>query len=233
MEKYKELRRECYEANQLLPKLGLVLFSFGNVSAFDREAGVFAIKPVGVDYAAMQWEDIVVVDLDNQVVEGRLDPAPDARIHSVLYKSFPGIGGIVHTHSTYAVAWAQAQRDVPLYGTTHANHLAVPIPCTEIMADERIAGDYETETGYQIVDCLMARDLNYQNVPMILVAGHGPFTWGDYAANAVYNAKVLEKLCRMAAITEQLNSATPPLKAALVNRHYNRRHGRRTSFGQN
>ena len=233
MEKYKELRRECYEANLLLPKLELVIFTFGNVSMPDREAGVFAIKPSGVDYETMKWDDIVVVDLDNRVVEGHLNPSSDTRTHSVLYRAFPEIGGIVHTHSTYAVAWAQARREVPVYGTTHADHLAAPIPCTEIMADDRIANDYETETGYQIVDCFRRRGLTPQEIPMVLVAGHGPFTWVARAETAVYHARVLEELCRMAVLTEQLNPGALPLKETLIAKHYNRKHGSKAYYGQN
>ena len=157
-----------------LPKLGLVIYTFGNVSCIDRKAGVFAIKPSGVDYDKLKPEDIVIVGLDGKVADGSLRPSSDTNTHLELYKAFPTLGGIVHTHSTFAVAWAQAARAVPIYGTTHADHLAADIPCTEFMADDRIRNDYETETGLQIIDCFEKHNLNAAEIPMALVAGHGP-----------------------------------------------------------
>jgi L-ribulose-5-phosphate 4-epimerase len=233
MDKYKSLKQECYEANLQLPALGLVIYTFGNVSCIDREAGVYAIKPSGVDYAKLTWRDIVVVDLQDNVVEGALRPSSDAKTHTVLYNAFENIGGIVHTHSTYAVAWAQARRAVPVYGTTHADHLACDIPCTEMMANEKINGDYEKETGFQIIDAFKAQNLNPDEVEMVLVAGHGPFTWGINAAKAVYNSKVLEELCKMALLTEKIFSGVEKLKSSLIEKHYNRKHGGNSYYGQN
>lgn len=229
---YKKLKEKCYRANIELPRLGLVIYTFGNVSAIDRRHGVFAIKPSGVDYAKMSADDMVVVDLDGNVVDGDLRPSSDMNTHLVLYREFPRIGGIVHTHSTYAVAWAQSLRPVPIYGTTHADHLACDIPCTELMADDRIKNDYETETGNQIVDYFKASKLNPDEVQMTLVAGHGPFAWGVNEEKAVYNARVLEELCRMAYLTEQVNPEAPRLKASLIEKHYSRKHGKNAYYGQ-
>lgn len=231
--KFESLRKECYEANMELPKLGLVIYTFGNVSCIDRQAGVFAIKPSGVDYDKLTPEDIVIVGLDGKIADGKLRPSSDTNTHLELYKAFPSIGGIVHTHSTFAVAWAQAARAVPLYGTTHADHLAADIPCTEFMADDRIRNDYETETGLQIIDCFEKHNLNASEIPMALVAGHGPFTWGKNAAKAVYHARVLEELCKMAYITELVNPKVQRLKDSLIQKHYNRKHGKDAYYGQN
>lgn len=230
---YKDLKEICYQANLELPKLGLVIYTFGNVSAVDRKAGVYAIKPSGVEYDKLRPENMVIISLETgEVVEGKLRPSSDTNTHTVLYRAFPQIGGIVHTHSTYAVGWAQAARSVPLYGTTHADHLSQDIPCTEFMADDRIANDYETETGLQIVDCFQKKNLNPNEIPMVLVAGHGPFTWGATAAKALYNAKVLEELCRMALLTERVNPNATRLKQALIDKHYNRKHGKDAYYGQ-
>lgn len=216
-----------------LPKLGLVIYTFGNVSCIDRKAGVFAIKPSGVDYDKLKPEDIVIVGLDGKVADGSLRPSSDTNTHLELYKAFPSLGGIVHTHSTFAVAWAQAARAVPIYGTTHADHLAADIPCTEFMADDRIRNDYETETGLQIIDCFEKHNLDAAEIPMALVAGHGPFTWGATAAKAVYHARVLEELCKMAYITELVNPKVQRLKDSLIQKHYNRKHGKDAYYGQN
>lgn len=231
--KYASLRKECYEANMELPKLGLVIYTFGNVSCIDRKKGVFAIKPSGVDYDKLKPEDIVIVGLDGKIVDGTLRPSSDTNTHLELYKAFPSVGGIVHTHSTFAVAWAQAARAVPLYGTTHADHLAADIPCTEFMADDRIRNDYETETGLQIIDCFKKHKLKADEIPMALVAGHGPFTWGKNAEKAVYHARVLEELCKMAYITELVNPKVQRLKDSLIQKHYNRKHGKDAYYGQN
>lgn len=231
--KFESLRKECYEANMELPKLGLVIYTFGNVSCIDRKAGVFAIKPSGVDYDKLKPEEIVIVGLDGKVADGSLRPSSDTNTHLELYKAFPSLGGIVHTHSTFAVAWAQAARAVPLYGTTHADHLAADIPCTEFMADDRIRNDYETETGLQIIDCFEKHNLDAAEIPMALVAGHGPFTWGATAAKAVYHARVLEELCKMAYITELVNPKVQRLKDSLIQKHYNRKHGKDAYYGQN
>ena len=229
---YSKLRRECLEANLQLPELGLVLYTFGNVSCSDREKGVFAIKPSGVKYEDLKEEDIVIVNFDGETVDGTMRPSSDTPSHAVLYRHFPQINGIVHTHSFYATSWAQAKRDIPIYGTTHADHLPVDIPCTEFMSDERINGDYEVETGMQIVEHFRNRNLDPAEVQMVLVGGHGPFTWGKDAAAALYNARVLEELAGMAIYTEQINPQTQELKHSIINKHYQRKHGKNAYYGQ-
>jgi Ribulose-5-phosphate 4-epimerase and related epimerases and aldolases len=228
-----QLKEQVWKANLLLPHYKLVTFTWGNVSGIDREKGLFVIKPSGVDYDKLKPEDIVIVGLDGKIADGKLRPSSDTNTHLELYKAFPTIGGIVHTHSTFAVAWAQAARAVPLYGTTHADHLAADIPCTEFMADDRIRNDYETETGLQIIDCFEKHNLNAAEIPMALVAGHGPFTWGKNAEKAVYHARVLEELCKMAYITELVNPKVQRLKDSLIQKHYNRKHGKDAYYGQN
>ncbi len=230
---YEQLKQECLEANLQLPKLGLVLYTFGNVSCADRARGVFAIKPSGVEYDRLTAEMIVIVDFAGRVVEGKMRPSSDTPTHAVLYREFDSIGGIVHTHSPYATAWAQARRAIPLYGTTHADHLPCAVPCTEWMADDRIRNDYETETGLQITDCFRSGQLNPREVEMVLVGGHGPFTWGKDAAKALYNARILEELARMALLTESVNPDAMPLKQSIIDKHYNRKHGANAYYGQN
>ncbi|HEV2831043.1 MAG TPA: L-ribulose-5-phosphate 4-epimerase [Hanamia sp.] len=230
--KYEHIQQEAYEANMQLPKLGLVLFTFGNVSAVDRALGVFAIKPSGVPYDELSPDKMVIVDFDANVVEGILRPSSDTKTHAVLYKHWENIGGIVHTHSTYATAWAQAQRDIPIYGTTHADHNTVDIPCALPMSDEMIQGDYEYETGFQIINCFKEKGLTHEEVEMILVGNHAPFTWGKSAAKAVYNSAVLETVAHMAFLTETINSNAPRLKDALIKKHYERKHGPDSYYGQ-
>lgn len=232
MSRYQSLKEECFEANLQLPALDLVIYTFGNVSAVDRSEGVFAIKPSGVDYATLRPDDIVIVDFDAQLVEGSMRPSSDTKTHAYLYKRWPSIGGISHTHATYSVAWAQAQMDIPIMGTTHADHLPSDIPCSPPMSDELIKGDYEHMTGQQIIDCLHEKGLKYQEVEMILLGNHGPFTWGKDAAKAVYNSKVLEELARMAFLTLQINPKAPRLKQALIDKHYWRKHGANAYYGQ-
>ena len=224
------LKQRVWTCNRELPELGLVLQAFGNVSGIDRERGLVAIKPSGIPYHDLKVQDIVVVDLNNNVVEGRLRPSSDTRTHTLLYRSFPEIGGIVHTHSTYAVAWAQALKPIPLLGTTHADLLPADVPCTDIMSDEMIEGDYEEETGKQIVDVFT--DRSYKDVPMVLVGGHGPFTWGETPEKALHHSQMLEELARMAALTLQINPAAHPLKKKLVDKHYLRKHGPDAYYGQ-
>jgi L-ribulose-5-phosphate 4-epimerase len=230
MSRFDELKNSAYQSNMALVQHGLVLFTFGNVSGLDRSQGVIAIKPSGVDYATLKPEDMVVLDLDGRVVEGDLKPSSDTKTHLVLYNHFPDIGGVVHTHSTYAVAWAQAAKPIPLLGTTHADHLHVDVPCTRMMSDDLIQGDYEESTGRQILEAF-AR-LAPQEVEMVLVAGHGPFTWGKTPEKAVYNAVVLEELATMAYLTLQVNPWAARLKPALVRKHYNRKHGPHAYYGQ-
>jgi L-ribulose-5-phosphate 4-epimerase len=224
---YKDLKQECYEANMQLNALNLVVYTFGNVSAVDRKRGVFAIKPSGVPYEALKPEDIVIVDFDNTIIEGSMRPSSDTKTHAYLYKHWPNIGGVAHTHATYSVAWAQSQQDIPILGTTHADHLTADIPCAPPMADSLIEGNYEHNTGIQILDCFKEKNLSYEEVEMILIGNHGPFAWGKNAAKAVYNSKVLEVVAEMAYLTLQINPSAPRLKDSLVKKHYNRKHGKR------
>ena len=229
---YKDLKEECYEANMQLDALKLVIYTFGNVSAVDRSKGIFAIKPSGVPYEILKPEDIVIVDFDNNIVEGSMRPSSDTKTHSYLYKHWEKIGGIAHTHATYSVAWAQAQRDIPIFGTTHADHLTADIPCAPPMADELIQGNYEHNTGIQILDCFKEKGLSYEEVEMVLLGNHGPFTWGKNAAKAVYNSKVLEAVAEMAYLTLQINPNAPRLKDSLIKKHYDRKHGTDSYYGQ-
>ncbi|MBB4800739.1 L-ribulose-5-phosphate 4-epimerase [Flavobacterium sp. 17A] len=229
---YKDLKQECYEANMQLNALNLVVYTFGNVSAVDRKNGVFAIKPSGVPYEDLKPEDIVIVDFDNNVIEGNLRPSSDTKTHAYLYKHWPNIGGVAHTHATYSVAWAQSQQDIPIFGTTHADHLTADIPCAPPMADHLIEGNYEHNTGIQILDCFKEKNLSYEEVEMILIGNHGPFAWGKNAAKAVYNSKVLEVVAEMAYLTLQINPNAPRLKDSLIKKHYNRKHGKDSYYGQ-
>ncbi len=230
--KYKSLKEECYEANMELNALGLVIYTFGNVSAVDRDNAVFGIKPSGVPYENLKPEDIVILDYDNNIVEGSLRPSSDTKTHSYLYKHWETIGGVAHTHAMYSVSWAQAQRDIPIFGTTHADHLTQDIPCAPPMADELIEGNYEQNTGIQILDCFKERNLDYNEVEMILIGNHGPFAWGKNAAKAVYNTKVLETVAQMAYLTLQINPQAPRLKDSLIKKHYERKHGKNAYYGQ-
>ncbi len=227
---YRELKERAWEANLEIPRRGLAIYTFGNVSAFDAGRGVVAIKPSGVDYEQLKVEDMVVVDLEGRIVEGSLRPSSDTRTHLVLYRAFEGLGGIVHTHSTYATGWSQACRPIPILGTTHADHLAEDVPCTELMSPEAVQADYETETGNQILACF--RNRNPRHVPMVLVAGHGPFTWGENPGKAVYHAVVLEELARMAFITCGIHPGTSRLPDHLVRKHFERKHGKDAYYGQ-
>jgi L-ribulose-5-phosphate 4-epimerase len=229
---YEHIQQEAYEANMQLPKLGLVLFAFGNVSAADRALAVFAIKPSGVPYDELTPAKMVIVDFDANVVEGTLRPSSDTKTHAVLYKHWTNIGGIAHTHSTYATAWAQAQRDIPIFGTTHADHNTVDIPCAPPMSDEMIFGDYEYETGYQIINCFKEKGFRYEEVEMILVGNHAPFTWGKSAVKAVYNSAVLESIAQLAYLTEAINTNATRLKEALIKKHFERKHGSGSYYGQ-
>ena len=229
---YKDLKQECYEANMQLNALNLVVYTFGNVSAVDREKGVFAIKPSGVPYEDLKPEDIVIVDFDNNVIEGSLRPSSDTKTHAYLYKNWPNIGGVAHTHATYSVAWAQSQQDIPIFGTTHADHLTADIPCAPPMTDALIERNYEHNTGIQILDCFKEKNLSYEEVEMVLIGNHGPFAWGKNAAKAVYNSKVLEVVAEMAYLTLQINPNAPRLKDSLIKKHYNRKHGKDSYYGQ-
>lgn len=230
--KFEGIRQAAYDANMQLPALGLVLFTFGNVSVVDRESGVFAIKPSGVPYKDLSPEKMVIVDLAGKVVDGNYRPSSDTKTHAVLYKYWEKIGGIVHTHSTYATSWAQAQRAIPIYGTTHADHCTDDIPCAPPMDDEMIKGDYEYQTGFQIINHLREKNISYEEMEMILVGNHAPFTWGKTAEKAVYNSAVLEEVARMALLTEQINKDVPKLKNALISKHFERKHGPDSYYGQ-
>lgn len=232
MSEFRELKEMTYRSNMRLPELGLVLFTFGNASAVDREREVFAIKPSGVPYDELNPEDIVIVDFDGKVVEGDMRPSSDTETHAVLYKHWENIGGIVHTHSTYGTAWAQSQLDIPILGTTHADHLTEDIPCAAPMSDEMIEGDYEEQTGYQIIEVLKDRGLSYEEVEMVLVGNHAPFSWGKTVEKAVYNSAVLEEVAKMAYITLQVNPDAPPLKDTLIKKHWERKHGDKAYYGQ-
>lgn len=227
---YTELKREAYEANLEIPKQGLAIYTFGNVSAFDAAAGVFAIKPSGVPYELLSSESMVIVDLDGRVVEGTGRPSSDTNTHAVLYRAFGDIGGICHSHSIYAVAWAQACCEIPVFGTTHADHLTTAIPVTAPMSDVAIERNYEVETGVQIVERLSG--LDHREIEMIVVACHGPFTWGKTAQKAVYNSRVLEEIAQMAYLTQSINPAVPPIKQTLIAKHYLRKHGAAAYYGQ-
>lgn len=229
---YTSIKEEAYQCNMQLPQLGLVLFTFGNVSVADRDKAVFAIKPSGVPYNQLTPDHMVIVDFEGRVVEGKLRPSSDTKTHAVIYKHWEGVGGITHTHSTYATAWAQSQRDIPIFGTTHADHLTSDIPCAAPMEDDMIAGNYEYETGFQIINHFNEHKLDYMEVEMILVGNHAPFTWGKTGDKSVYNSAVLETVAKMALLTEQINPKAPRLKDALIKKHYERKHGGAAYYGQ-
>ncbi len=225
-----DLKHQVWEANLLLPKYHLVTFTWGNVSAIDREAGLFVIKPSGVDYETMQPEDMVVMDLDGHQVEGKLHPSSDTPTHLELYKAFPSIGGIVHTHSSWATIWSQAGRAVPCYGTTHADYFYGDIPCTRRLTDDEIATEYERNTGLVIIDTFKGRDP--AAVPGVLCTNHGPFSWGKDCFDAVHNAVVLEECAKMAYHTEQLMNGDMHAPQVLMDKHYFRKHGAHAYYGQ-
>jgi L-ribulose-5-phosphate 4-epimerase len=228
--RYGDLKEQVWRANLEIPKRGLAIYTFGNVSALDSGRAAFAIKPSGVSYEKLTADDMVVVDLDGKVVEGHLRPSSDTKTHAALYKAFQTIGGIVHTHSTYATAWAQAGLPIPIYGTTHADHLPEDVPCTAIMTADAVERDYEAETGAQIIECFRQRDP--RQIPMVLVAGHGAFAWGSSADKAVYHAVVLEELARMASITRSLDPRAGRLPDYLIRKHFERKHGKAAYYGQ-
>ncbi len=227
---YRELKERAWVANQEVPRRGLAIYTFGNVSVLDADRGVLAIKPSGVPYEQLTIDDLVVLDLSGKVVEGALRPSSDTPTHLVLYRAWKGVGGVVHTHSRYATGWAQARLAIPLYGTTHADHLAEDVPCTAIMSDEAVERDYEVETGNQILACFERREPLH--TPMVLVAGHGPFTWGGTPEKAVYHAVVLEELARMAFVTRTLDPTAARLPERLIRKHYERKHGKGAYYGQ-
>ena len=227
-----ELKEQVLQANLLLPKHGLITFTWGNVSAIDREKGLIVIKPSGVEYDEMRAEDMVVVDLDGNRVEGKLKPSSDTPTHAALYRAFPNIGGIVHTHSRWATTFAQAGMGIPAYGTTQGDYFYGEIPCTRKMTPEEIAGAYELETGNVIIETFRTRGIEPDQVPAVLVNSHGPFTWGTDADNAVHNAVVLEEVAFMAFHARMLNPALPPMQQELLDKHYLRKHGANAYYGQ-
>lgn len=226
------LKARVLRANLELPRLGLVAFTWGNVSGRDAASGLVAIKPSGVPYADMTADDIVVVDAEGRVVEGGRKPSSDLRTHLELYRAFDGIGGIVHTHSVWATAWAQACRPIPALGTTHADHFHGAVPCCAELTEAQTRGDYEHETGVSIVECFRAAKLDPATMPAVLVAHHGPFTWGADPEAAVHNSAVLEMTAQMALLTLRLQPEQPPIPQFLLDRHYLRKHGAGAYYGQ-
>lgn len=228
-----QLKKEVYEANMELPKRGLVTYTWGNVSGIDRESGLFVIKPSGVDYEKLSPEDMVVLDLDGNVVEGKYRPSSDTATHLELYKKYPEIGGVVHTHSPWATSWAQASREIPCYGTTHADYFYGTIPCARNLTKEEIDAGYEKNTGTVIIETFENLGINPMYTPGVLCANHGPFTWGKDAHEAVHNSVVLEEVAKMAAQAEVIN---PKLKLApqeMQDKHFFRKHGANAYYGQN
>lgn len=224
-----ELKKRVYEANMDLPKYNLVKFTWGNVSEIDREKGLFVIKPSGVDYDKLTPDDMVVVDLEGNVVEGRYKPSSDTPTHVELYKAFSKIGGIVHTHSTYATSFAQAGRNIPCYGTTHADSIYGDIPCSRNLTEEEINEAYERNTGKVIIETF--EKLDYMATPTILCKNHGSFSWGENAKKAVYNAVVLEEVAKMAILTEMINKEVKEAPKCIQDKHYNRKHGKNAYYG--
>lgn len=227
-----ELKLEVYRANMLLPKYHLVTFTWGNVSGIDRERGLFVIKPSGVPYEELTPEDMVVVDLRGEKVEGRYAPSSDTATHVVLYNRFPDIGGVAHTHSSWATSWAQAGRGIPCYGTTHADYIYGEVPCVRELTKEEIEFAYEKNTGNLIVDYFENNNRDYAAVPVILCKGHGVFTWGKDAGTSVHNAVVAEECAKMAARCEMLNPEVKPISQDLQDKHYYRKHGAHAYYGQ-
>ncbi|MCR5484014.1 MAG: L-ribulose-5-phosphate 4-epimerase [Clostridiales bacterium] len=228
-----ELKNLVFKANMMLPKYGLVTFTWGNVSGVDREKGLVVIKPSGVEYDDMRPEDMTVVDMDGNIVEGRYRPSSDTPTHLQLYKAFPDIGGIVHTHSRFAVSFAQAGIGIPAYGTTHGDHFYGEVPCTRKMTPEEINGEYEKETGSVMIETFIKNNIDPMSVPAALVHSHGPFAWGKDAVDAVHNAVVLEEVASMAFYTRMLSPDASPIRQELLDKHYLRKHGKNAYYGQN
>ncbi|MCW8346600.1 L-ribulose-5-phosphate 4-epimerase [Vibrio sp. ZSDZ65] len=228
---YQELKQRVLAANLQLPKYGLVTFTWGNVSEIDRENGVIAIKPSGVEYDVMSENDIVIVDLEGNRVEGDLNPSSDTATHIELYKAFPNIGGIVHTHSRNATIWAQAGKDIPALGTTHADYFYGDVPCTRQLTHDEITTDYEKNTGLVIIEEFTKRHIDPQAMPGAIIAGHAPFTWGKDGSDAVHNAVVMEEVAAMATATRSI-SPEAAIQPELLDKHYNRKHGKDSYYGQ-
>ena len=227
-----ELKEKVYLANMELPKRGLVTYTWGNVSGIDREKGLFVIKPSGVEYDELKPSDMVVLDLQGNQIEGDMNPSSDTKTHMVLYNAFPQIGGIVHTHSPYAVGWAQAGEDLPCYGTTHADYFYGSIPCARHLTQEELDEDYELNTGITIVETFKERGLDPKAVPAVLCFSHGPFTWGKDPAQAVYHSVVLEECAKMGIFTKMVNPSAAPAPQRMLDKHYLRKHGPNAYYGQ-
>ena len=227
-----KLREEVYRANMELPERGLVVYTWGNVSGIDREKGLVVIKPSGVEYDELTPEKLVIVDLNNNVVEGNLNPSSDTKTHVELYKAFPKVGGIVHTHSSHAVAWAQAGKSIPCYGTTHADYFYGAVPCTRNLTSEEVNEDYELNTGKVIVETFTKLNLDPVAVPAVICRNHGPFTWGKDAAQAVYHAVVLEEVAKMAMYTVTIDANADEAPQYVQDKHYLRKHGANAYYGQ-
>ena len=227
-----ELKQKVYEANMELPRRKLITYTWGNVSGIDREKGLFVIKPSGVDYEDLRPEHMVVMDLHGNKVEGDLNPSSDTKTHLELYNAYPQLGGIVHTHSPYAVAWAQANCDIPCYGTTHADYFYGPVPCCRNLTPAEVEADYEGNTGRVIIETFKDRGIDPVHVPAVLCAGHGPFIWGKDAAQAVYHAVVLEEIAKMAMFTEQIRPQADPAPQCIQDKHFMRKHGPNAYYGQ-
>ncbi|MDY4427912.1 MAG: L-ribulose-5-phosphate 4-epimerase [Lachnospiraceae bacterium] len=228
-----QLKKEVYEANMLLPKYGLVTFTWGNVSGIDREQGLFVIKPSGVEYEKLTPDDMVVMSLTGEKIEGKYKPSSDTATHIEIYKAFPYVGGVVHTHSSYATSWAQAGRGIPCYGTTHADYLYGEIPCVRNLTKEEIDEDYEGNTGKLIVSYFKENNIDPSAMPAVLCENHGPFTWGKDAHDAVHNSVVLDEVAKMAARCERINPNVQPAPQVLQDKHYYRKHGANAYYGQN
>ena len=226
------LKQAVYEANMELPRRGMVTYTWGNVSGIDRETGLVVIKPSGVKYEDLTADQMVVLNLDGEVVEGKLNPSSDTKTHLELYKAYPQLGGIVHTHSPYAVAWAQAGKDIPCYGTTHADYFYGPVPCTRHLTPEEVEAGYEFNTGRVIIETLAERGIDPAHVPAIICHSHGPFAWGKDAAQAVYHAVVLEEVAKMALFTVQVSPACEPAPQYIQDKHFMRKHGPNAYYGQ-
>jgi L-ribulose-5-phosphate 4-epimerase len=230
---YEALKEEAWEANMEIPRMNLAIHTWGNVSAFDPDKGVFAIKPSGVHYDKLCADSMVVVDMDGKVAEGSLKPSSDTETHRVLYREFAGIRGITHTHSPYATGWAQARKSVPVYGTTHADNGAETIPCTRLMDAEAVKNNYELETGNLIVNTFRKMKKDPAHMNMVLVSGHGPFTWGASALQSVQQAAILEEICKIALFTVMLDPVSiQPLPDYLIRKHWERKHGPNAYYGQ-
>jgi len=232
MSLYKEIKSKCLNSNLEILNYKLAIFTFGNVSVIDRDKNVIAIKPSGIPYQQLDEDKIIILDLKGNVIEGDLNPSSDTKTHLYLYNEWGQINSICHTHSTYAVGWSQSLQDVPVYGTTHADHLTKDVPCTSPMEDSLIKGNYELNTGIQIVNHFNNHKLNPEGLQMCLVGSHGPFTWGTDEKESIYNSVVLEEVCKMAYLTRTINPDIGRIKNSLIKKHYNRKHGKDSYYGQ-